>query len=62
MLPYLVAQKWFQHVLQANLLDQASIVAATTMGGDFGFSGELKNVEFEKIENVKDPVKARMPK
>jgi branched-chain amino acid transport system substrate-binding protein len=23
--------------------------------------GELKNVEFEKIENVKDPVKARMP-
>src|SRR5262249_35357760 len=22
--------------------------------------GELKNVEFEKIENVKDPVKARM--
>jgi len=24
--------------------------------------GALKNVEFEKIENVKDPVKARMPK
>jgi branched-chain amino acid transport system substrate-binding protein len=24
--------------------------------------GVLKNVEFEKIENVKDPVKARMPK
>jgi branched-chain amino acid transport system substrate-binding protein len=22
--------------------------------------GALKNVEFEKIENVKDPVKARM--
>jgi branched-chain amino acid transport system substrate-binding protein len=22
--------------------------------------GEFKNVEFEKIENVKDPVKARM--
>jgi branched-chain amino acid transport system substrate-binding protein len=24
--------------------------------------GALKNVEFEKVENVKDPVKARMPK
>ncbi|HXM81235.1 MAG TPA: ABC transporter substrate-binding protein [Burkholderiales bacterium] len=24
--------------------------------------GELKNVEFDKVENVKDPVKARMPK
>jgi branched-chain amino acid transport system substrate-binding protein len=24
--------------------------------------GALKNVEFEKVENVKDPMKARMPK
>ena len=24
--------------------------------------GELVNVEFDKVENVKDPVKARMPK
>ncbi|MEX2285519.1 MAG: C45 family autoproteolytic acyltransferase/hydrolase [Planctomycetaceae bacterium] len=45
MLPYLVAQRWFQRVLEAGLLDRASIVAATTMGGDFGFSGQLNNVE-----------------
>jgi branched-chain amino acid transport system substrate-binding protein len=24
--------------------------------------GKLVNVEFDKIENVKDPIKARMPK
>jgi len=25
-------------------------------------TGQLVNVEFDKIENVKDPLKARMPK
>jgi len=25
-------------------------------------SGQLVNVEFDKLENVKDPFKARMPK
>jgi branched-chain amino acid transport system substrate-binding protein len=25
-------------------------------------NGKLVNVEFDKIENVKDPIKARMPK
>jgi branched-chain amino acid transport system substrate-binding protein len=24
--------------------------------------GKLVNVEFDKVENVKDPIKARMPK
>jgi len=25
-------------------------------------NGQLVNVEFDRIENVKDPIKARMPK
>jgi len=45
LLPYLVSQRWFQQVVAAKLLEEASIAAATRMGGDFGFSGRLRNVE-----------------
>ena len=45
MLPYLIAQNWFQQVVAAKQLGEASITAATRMGGDFGFSGNLRNVE-----------------
>ena len=45
LLPYLVSQKWFQQVVTADLLADASIVAVTRQGGDFGFSGRLTNVE-----------------
>ncbi len=43
--PYFVAQRWYQRVLDAHMLDRASIVAVTMMGGDFGFSSRLPAVE-----------------
>jgi acyl transferase domain-containing protein len=45
MVPYLVCQRWYELVAKAKQLGKASLVAATTMGGDFGFSGGLPNVE-----------------
>lgn len=43
--PFFVAQRWTQLLLDANLLDQASIVAATQLGGDFGLSGAVRGAE-----------------
>ena len=45
MLPYRVCQRWFQLVSESGLLSQASLIAATSLGGDFGFSGNIRGVE-----------------
>jgi len=43
-LPYLVCQRWTRLVSQSHLLDKATLVAATAMGGNFGFSGRATAV------------------
>ena len=43
--PYFVCQRWTQLLIEAGLLEQATVMAATTMGGDFGFSGLVRNAE-----------------
>ncbi|MBW3541522.1 MAG: acyltransferase domain-containing protein [Planctomycetes bacterium] len=45
LLPYRVCQQWYQRCLEAGLLGEATLVAATTLGGDFGFSGANRNAE-----------------
>jgi acyl transferase domain-containing protein/NAD(P)-dependent dehydrogenase (short-subunit alcohol dehydrogenase family) len=45
MLPFLVCQRWFSHVADNKLVEKASVVAATAMGGDFGLSGRISGVE-----------------
>lgn len=45
MLPYLVCQRWFQLMSGAGLLSQGSLIAATSLGGDFGFFGNIRGVE-----------------
>ncbi len=45
MLPYLACQKWFALVSENRLVEQASVVAATAMGGDFGLSGRVESLE-----------------
>ncbi len=44
-IPFSFCQRWCQRLLDANLLDQATLVAATRMGGDFGFSGAVHSAE-----------------
>ena len=45
MLPYLVCQRWFQLVSEAKLLGKASLMAATSLGGDFGISADVRGAE-----------------
>jgi NAD(P)-dependent dehydrogenase (short-subunit alcohol dehydrogenase family) len=44
-LPYLVSQRWTRRISEASLLNQATLVAATALGGDFGLSGHGAAVE-----------------
>lgn len=52
MLPYLVCQKWFALVSEAKMVEQASVVAATALGGDFGLSGRIDSLESGAITGL----------
>ena len=45
MLPYQVCQKWYQRMLADDRFAEGSLLAVTRLGGDFGFSGDVRNVE-----------------
>ncbi|MEM8734711.1 MAG: SDR family oxidoreductase, partial [Planctomycetota bacterium] len=40
-----LCQKWHQHVLENGLAYEASLVATTSLGGDFGLSGNVQSIE-----------------
>ncbi len=40
-LPFWVCQRWYGHLAERNLLDTASLVAVTQLGGDFGLSAHV---------------------
>ncbi len=40
-----LCQRWHQHVLASGWVDDASLVAVSTLGGDFGISGNVHSVE-----------------
>ena len=43
--PYWLCQRWFQKITEAGLVDDASLVAVSSLGGDFGLSGNLYSAE-----------------
>ena len=43
--PYRVCQKWLTLVHDAGSMDDASLVAVTSLGGDFGFEGDVVSTE-----------------
>ncbi|MEZ6044961.1 MAG: hypothetical protein R3C11_05150 [Planctomycetaceae bacterium] len=47
MAAYLVAQKWFDFAFKAKMLNECTLAAVTSMGGDFGLTGQGRNVEGE---------------
>ncbi|MBN1589027.1 MAG: acyltransferase domain-containing protein, partial [Pirellulales bacterium] len=51
-LPYLACQKWFELLSEAKMVEQASVVAATAMGGDFGLSGRIESFESGAITGL----------
>ncbi|QDU40500.1 Phthiocerol/phenolphthiocerol synthesis polyketide synthase type I PpsA [Maioricimonas rarisocia] len=77
LLPYLATQKWMQHVTSAGLLEQATLTALVSLGGDFattlpvpavegaGLCGLLKGLarEFEglSVKAIDVPAEERGP-
>ena len=45
LLPVFLSQRWLQLAGQAKLIDQCTLVAATSLGGDCGFSGRVETPE-----------------
>ncbi|WP_350212389.1 SDR family NAD(P)-dependent oxidoreductase [Botrimarina sp.] len=43
--PLAIAGRWLQRIKQADLLAKGRVLAATRLGGDFGFSGQAPSVE-----------------
>ncbi|MAT73171.1 MAG: hypothetical protein CMJ58_27105 [Planctomycetaceae bacterium] len=41
MAPFWLCQRWLARVTEAGLMDEASLVAVTSLGGDFGLSGRV---------------------
>ena len=44
-LPFLICHRWFTHLTNEKLVEKASVVAATALGGDFGLRGSIANSE-----------------
>lgn len=44
--PYRICQLWYEHTIEAGLMDNATVVAVTALGGDFGFgsSGSVPHI------------------
>lgn len=54
--PFRICQLWMQKTIDANCMEDASVVSVTQLGGDFGFSG--RNVR--SIEAIGGLVKAML--
>ena len=45
MTPYWLCQKWLKLTIEAGMMDRTSIAAIVSMGGDFGFGGQMVAAE-----------------
>jgi NAD(P)-dependent dehydrogenase (short-subunit alcohol dehydrogenase family) len=54
--PFRVCQLWMQKTIELGQMEDASVVAVTRLGGDFGFSGQ----QVESIEAIGGLVKAML--
>ena len=54
--PFRICQLWMQRTIDANQMENASVVAVTQLGGDFGFSGR----QVRSIEAIGGLVKAML--
>ncbi len=54
--PFRICQLWMQRTIDANLMEDASVVSVTQLGGDFGFSGQ----RVRSIEAIGGLVKAML--
>ena len=72
LLPFKICQHWLALLAEAKLVDRASLVAVTSLGGDFGFSrpvvapeggaltGLLKGINMEVVRRASSPMKLKL--
>ncbi len=58
---YGLCQRWVERVQKANLLSEATLVAATSLGGDFGFSGHIGSVEGGGLAGLLKAIRREFP-
>ena len=58
---YELCQRWVEHVQKSNLLLEATLVAATSLGGDFGFSGHIGVVEGGGLAGLLKAIRREFP-
>ena len=58
---YAVCQRWVERVQKAKLLSEATLVAATSLGGDFGFSGHIGSVEGGGLAGLLKAIRREFP-
>ena len=54
--PFRICQLWMQQTIDAEQMEKASVIAATRLGGDFGFSGQ----HVHSVEAIGGLVKAML--
>ncbi len=42
---YWLCQRWYQHIMASGWVDDASLVAVTSLGGDFGIASRVPSIE-----------------
>ena len=59
-LPFFVCQRWCQLLVAAKLIDQASVLAVTALGGDFGLSGNIRGIESGALSGLVKSMKIEL--
>ncbi len=47
-----LCQKWFEHISKNNLASDASLIAVSSLGGDFGISGNIYSAEGGGVDGL----------
>jgi acyl transferase domain-containing protein/NAD(P)-dependent dehydrogenase (short-subunit alcohol dehydrogenase family)/acyl carrier protein len=58
---YRVCQRWIKRVQEANLVAEATLAAATSLGGDFGFTGYIGHVEGGGLAGLLKAIRREFP-
>jgi malonyl CoA-acyl carrier protein transacylase len=56
-----VCRVWVEHLHKAKVLPEATLVAVTNLGGDFGFSGHIGNAEGGGLSGLLKAIRREFP-
>jgi hypothetical protein len=56
-----VCRRWIERIRESNLFSQATLAAATSLGGDFGFSGHIALAEGGGVAGLLKAIRREFP-